>query len=48
MDKLIRMLGSLLFVLKAKGIINNDEYDLITQKITPEEFNERMKNNATD
>lgn len=41
MDKLIRMLGSLLFVLKAKGIITEDEYDLITQKITPEEFNKR-------
>ena len=48
MDKLIRMLGALLFVLRAKDIITKDEYDLITQKITPEEFNERLKNNAPD
>ena len=43
MDKLLRMLGCLLFILKAKNIITNDEYELITQKITPEEFNERLK-----
>lgn len=48
MDKLIRMLGALLFILRAKDIITEDEYDLITLKITPEEFNERLKNIATD
>ena len=42
MDKLIKMFGALLFILKAKDIITSDEYDLITLKITPEEFNERM------
>lgn len=48
MDKLIRMLGCLIFVLKTKGIITEDECELITQKITPEEFNERLKNNASN
>ena len=48
MDKLIRMLGCLLFILKAKAVITEDEYELITQKITPEEFNERIKNHASD
>ena len=48
MDNLIKIIGSLIFILKAKNVITSDEYDLITQKITPEEFNDRLNNSNTN
>ena len=38
MDELIKMMGILLFVLKTKGIIDEDDYQLILGKITENEW----------
>lgn len=38
MDELIKMMGVLLFVLKTKGIIDEDDYQLILGKMSENQW----------
>ena len=44
MNELIKMMGILLFVLKTKGVIDEDDYNLILGKMTENQWIESNTN----
>ena len=48
MNEVIQIIGKLLTILKLRGYINDNDYDLILGRIEADEYNEREKARLQD